>query len=274
MSLRLASNRLTHVLPVASQGSSSSGLAGGAGTGESSVVPITSSLMYRKPDFQPTVPGYCRELARPHAVDARDPSAFRRRDRFVERFSATRQGCGDDVRRDFARLVFLISSNIDVQRDPVAPVGVGNRRVLEGVAHQLDGRGRGQVRVRGFGLATAVARRNIGLHVADLDEHVLVVIPRTHGVEVRQGLAVRVRWGCCRLPGVEEAVAIRVLDRRLIDDRRPRQAIERAEALVIDRRRHLRRKANEFHAIYDKSGIVPAWPRTGTGRDSWPPRSR
>ncbi len=111
---------------------------------------------------------------------------------------------------------------------------------------------------------TAVRRRRVRLHVAQLDEQILAVWLGPHGREVRQRHAVRVEeWCRRRLPQVEETIAVAVLHRRAIHDRRPRQAVAVGDAVHV----HTRRDLAQRGVGRNREGrVVPARSRTGGER--------
>ena len=109
--------------------------------------------------------------------------------------------------------------------DPVNTIGIGHKTVLVCVPRSNESLDRGEMRMRWICLRRStrpVGGSGVGLHVAELDEHILVVLLRSHELEVRQRVIVRVAQRRIRvLPPVEEAVAVGVHDRGSVDNRSP-----------------------------------------------------
>ncbi len=173
--------------------------------------------------------GIAGELAHPRRIVRRSRTHGRQ---LVDRLAALRESdAADDVRVGVACRVAV--PGIDVECDARASIRIADRRRGERVANQFQCSGREQVAVRRL-FYTTVGRMIPGIHVSELDEEILVIGIRSHGLEVGKRLLERVdRRNVRGFPDIEQPVVVAVLDRGPVDDCGPGQAIERAGALVI-----------------------------------------
>ena len=138
-----------------------------------------------------------------------------------------RSGC----RIDGWRLVVV--PDVEVSPDPRRGIGIRDRRAVERLCRHSQGVLSGKVRVRRF-RHPAVHRPFGGVHIANLDEEVLVVRAGSHRAEIREGVAVRIEgWRAC-LPPVNQTVAVRILNRRAEDHRAEGHAVGQ-EAVTVHR---------------------------------------